>query len=160
MLVGGDQGRAQSLFEASIPLLSEATDNSILAIPLRRLGQLALARGAYAGARLGIHDSLLSNWKVHDFRGTAACLAALAALCMAQGDLAEAAGLLGCVASFLEFIHTRLLPYDQQQYEHNLAALRAQMGAAAFEAAAARGRALTRQQAVEHALDLAARDTA
>lgn len=157
-LVGGDQGRAQSLFEASIPLLREATDNSVLAIPLRRLGQLALARGAYAGARLGIHASLLLNWKVHDYRGTAACLAALAALCMAQGDLAEAASLLGCVASFLEFIRTRLLPYDQQQYEHSLSALRAQMGASAFEAGSAHGRALTRQQAVEHALALIAPD--
>jgi predicted ATPase/DNA-binding XRE family transcriptional regulator len=158
-LVRGDASRAQSLFETSIPLLWEATDNSMLAVPLRRLGQLALARGDYAGARDGIHESLLSNWKVRDHRGTAACLAALAALCMAQGDLGEAASLLGCVASFLEFIHTRLLLYDQQQYEHNLAALRAQMGAAAFEAAAAHGRALTRQQAVELALALIAPDT-
>jgi non-specific serine/threonine protein kinase len=158
-LFQGDMDRAGSLFEASIEPLREAGDNPFLAVPLRRLGQLAMSRGDLAGARAFIKESLHSNWNVRDYRGAAACLAALAAMSMAQGEPGQAASLFGCAASFLEFIRTQLLLYDQQQYEHNLTALRAQMDAAAFDRAWARGRALTREQAVDHALATAEPDT-
>jgi predicted ATPase/DNA-binding XRE family transcriptional regulator len=151
-LYEGQTESAKALFSASVPPLRAAVDPPTMAIALRRLGQLGLAEGDWAGARNLIIESLQSNWQLRDYRGTAACLAALGAVHMSRAELSEAAHLFGCVATFQEFIHTSLILYDQQQYEQNTRRLRTQLDASAFGEAWNRGHALTREQAVELAL--------
>ena len=112
---------------------------------------MALGQGDWAAATPLFIESLGYNWQVRDYRGTAACLAALANWCIVRGRLDEAAGLFGSVAAFLEFIHTPLLLYDQQQYEQNTRRLQAQLDKTVFGESWARGHALTHEQAVEQA---------
>ena len=71
---------------------------------------------------------------------------------VAEGQAPDAAQLYGALGMLLESMHTRLMPYDQERYDHHLADLRAQLDPAVFAAAWAEGRALTMEQAVAFAL--------
>jgi hypothetical protein len=65
--------------------------------------------------------------------------------------------LLGAVESFLGTISVPQLPTDQLAYDHNVAALRAQLDEAAFNAAWVEGRVMSMEQAVAYALEQAKR---
>jgi hypothetical protein len=124
----------------------------MLAIPLRRLGQLAMFEGDLSKAEALITESLVSNWSVRDYRGVGACVAALGELTLQQGKPELSARLFGVVEGVLEFIKTTLLPFDQQRYERKVRELREQFESTALTEAWAEGRALPLEQAVEYAL--------
>lgn len=149
----GDVARAQACYEQALPKLEGTKDIPFLAIPLRRLGQLALSQNKLVRAKAFLERSLADNWRLHDYRGVGACLAALGALSMAQGETLRAIVLFGAVATILETVGALLLPFDQQQYDRNLAAARAQADPATFEAALADGHAMSLEQAVAYALE-------
>lgn len=151
-LLQGNKLHAEELYLQAVPSLREAKDFAFLAIPLRRLGQLAMARGDQVRAAAFIQESLQHNWRVHDYRGVGACLAALAALSLLQAENERAIKLLAVVDTVLEFIRTPFLALDQQQYEHNVSQLRDQIDKSTFMKAWAEGRAMTFEQAVEFAL--------
>jgi hypothetical protein len=111
-----------------------------------------MSQGDLAKATTLIKQSLQHNWAVHDYRGTGASLAALAALSLVQGETERAIKLLGVVDAVLEFIRTPLLSFDQQEYEHNVSQLRTQFDGVVFEKAWSNGRAMPLEQAVEFAL--------
>jgi tetratricopeptide (TPR) repeat protein len=151
-MLQGDTSDAQELYLQSIPLLRQAQDYPFLAIPLRRLGQLAMFQGDYLKATAFIKESLQHNWAVHDYRGTGTCLAAFAALSLAQGKTERAIKLLGAANAVLEFIRTPFLAFDQQQFEHNVSQLRAEIERPTFMKAWTEGRAMSFEQSVEFAL--------
>jgi predicted ATPase/DNA-binding SARP family transcriptional activator len=151
-LLQDDKAHAEKLYLEAVPSLREAKDFAFLAIPLRRLGQLAMARGDLLEAAAFIKESLELNWAVHDYRGTGACLAALASLSLVQGENERAIKLLAVVDTVLEFIRTPFLAFDQLQYEHNVDQLRAQTDSVVFEKAWSSGRAMPLAEAVEFAL--------
>jgi non-specific serine/threonine protein kinase len=151
-MLQGDTSDAQELYLQSVPILKQAQDYPFLAIPLRRLGQLAMFQGDYLKATAFIKESLQHNWAVHDYRGTGTCLAAFAALSLAQGKTERAIKLLGAADAILEFIRTPFLAYDQQQFEHNVSRLRAEIDSSTFMKAWTEGRAMSFEQAVEFAL--------
>jgi predicted ATPase len=123
------------------------------AVPLRKLGLLAVRHGDYASARTFIRESLNVNIELGDKRGIACCLVAAAGLRVARGQLLDAGRLCGAAAALLDAIHTQMFQYDQEQNERNLAALRAQFDPAAFDAALDEGRALTLELAVALGLE-------
>ena len=98
------------------------------------------------------HESLALNQKVDYPRGIAACLAALAALALRQGQLVRAARLLGAAEARLHSVAGKLFPTDQVEYDRTAMALRLQMDEASLDAARAEGRVMTVQQAADYAL--------
>ena len=148
----GDLAGAQALYLESLTILKQLGAKYPLGFPLRQLGLLAVLRGDYERAGVFMRESLSLNIDVGDKRGIAACLVAVASLYAARGRLADAARLCGAAEALLDAIHTQIFPYDQEQNERNLAALCAQLGPAAFEAALAAGRLLTLEQAIALAL--------
>ena len=151
-MLQGDISGARELYLPSIPLLEEAQDYPFLAIPLRRLGQVALSKGDFSEANAFIKESLQHNWAVHDYRGTGACLAAFADWDLAQGKTERAIKLLAAADAVLEFIRTPFLAFDQQQYEQNVSQLRKQLTSSMFEKAWREGHAMTFEQAMELAM--------
>ena len=85
-------------------------------------------------------------------QGVAQCLLGLAEVACDQ-DLAERAiTLLGAAQSLLDATGVRLGGWDKARFEGTLAAARAQVGEAAFEAEWTEGQAMTVDQAIEYAL--------
>ncbi len=154
-LLHGNTPHAEALYEQAIPMLEGTKDYPFIAIPLRRLGQLALFQGDLEKAGRLVRKSLENNWAVHDYRGIAACLAAIGALGMANGQTTRATALFGAADTIVEFIRTPILLFDQQQSERNVAAARAQLDPATFEAAWVKGRAMSMEQAIAYALEQA-----
>ncbi len=154
MIYQGDYGRGESLYEESAALLRALGDKNLLAYPLRRLGQVALHQGNYQQALARCQESLALNLEVGDRRGMVACLAGLAAVSAARGESVRAVQLCGAVAALLESLHTQLLALDADLYERNVTDVRAQLDEATFAAAWTAGRAMTLEQAIEHASDV------
>jgi tetratricopeptide (TPR) repeat protein len=152
-LLQGDALHAQALYEQAVPKLEETKDYPFLALPLRRLGQLAMSQGDLVRAKTFLDRSLADNWRLRDYRGVGASLAALGALSMAEERIERATELFGAVGTILESIRTLLLPFDQQQYDRNLAVLRARIEPATFVAAWTKGQAMSLEQAVMYALE-------
>ena len=151
-MLQGDTERAQTLYEQAIPLLNEAKDYIFLALPIRRLGQLAMIQGNLLKAMAFTKESLQNNWAMRDYRGVGACLAILGALSVAQAQDDRAAKLFGAVEVVLEFIQVPLFLFDQQQYEHNVSQLRGILDAPTFARAWMEGRMMTTEQAVAYTL--------
>ena len=124
----------------------------MLAIPLRRLGQLAMLHGELPKAAALIKQSLQHNWDIRDYRGTGACLAALGALSMARAQFERAAELFGVVERVLEFIRTSILPFDQQQYMENRKQLLTELDEKTFAEFWAKAKAMSFEDAVTFAL--------
>ncbi|MBC8076055.1 MAG: tetratricopeptide repeat protein, partial [Chloroflexales bacterium] len=84
-LGNGQAAQAQAHFAESVACLREMSDHALLAYPLRRLGLLAMEQGDYRQAAALCTESLRSNLAVDDRLAVAACLAALAAIAVAEG---------------------------------------------------------------------------
>jgi non-specific serine/threonine protein kinase len=129
-----------------------ANDESQHAYPLRRLAYLVLRRGDCAQAVRLCQESLELNMNIYDRRGMAACLIALASTARMQGQLIQAAKLFGAAEAILVSIAAPLLPADQREYDHNVAALAKQLDAAELAAAWAEGQAMSIDQTIAYAL--------
>jgi predicted ATPase/class 3 adenylate cyclase len=148
-----DDERAQSYFVESAILLRKLKDKMLLTASLRRLGQFALNRSDYDEAAKLCKESLNLNWQVGDREGVAACLAALGEVALSRRQIIRAVQLFGAVEFLLDSIHSKLLLNDHVAYHRNIAALRAQLSAADFNAAWAAGRQMTMEQAVAYAME-------
>jgi hypothetical protein len=109
-------------------------------------GELALASSL-------LKEGLIINWNIHDYRGTGACLAALAELSMMQGRIEEATKLFGVVESMIEFTRIPLLPFDHQEYERNLARLREELDEKTLNKFWAKGKQMSLEEAIAFALE-------
>ena len=83
----------------------------------------------------------------------AASIEGLAGLAAAQGQAGRAARLFGAAEALRESVSNRIPPSERAEYDHNIAAARAQLSEAAFAASWAGGRAMSLEQAVAYALD-------
>jgi tetratricopeptide (TPR) repeat protein len=145
--------QAKELFTAALQRFREVKDYSFLGMVLRRLGQVAIVQGEPSMAVSLIREGLVYNWNIRDYRGTCACLAALADVSAAQGRIERAARLFGVVEAILEFTQIPLLPFDQQEYERNGDWLRFQLEGAIFSKPWSEGRAMELEQAITFALE-------
>jgi predicted ATPase/class 3 adenylate cyclase/DNA-binding NarL/FixJ family response regulator len=146
----GDYALARTVFAEHVRTERAVGNKEQLAIALRMHGYAMFYHGD-AGASAAFLDSLRLNREIHDRQAIAASLSACAAVAIAQRQTERAARLLGYAAVQLEAIHAEMWPYDNDQYVPRVAALRAQMGEDAFNAAWAQGRALTPDQALAEA---------
>ena len=123
---------------------------------MANLGHVALAQGDVGRATQLFVEALHLHRAQKNQLGMAECLAGLAGVAGAEAQPARAARLFGVAAAVREALGARVWPAEQADYERNLQRTRAQVDAAAWEAAWAEGRAMSLEQAIAYALELTA----
>jgi hypothetical protein len=127
------------------------TSHSFTEYSLHSLGNVAEHQGDYVVARARYEESLTIHHALEDRWSIALDLTGLAGERVVAGQPVRAAQLLGAAEALLEFIGVRLEPLTRTAYEHNVAAVRAQLSEEAFAAAWNTGRSLTVEQAIAEA---------
>ena len=108
---------AEQLYQESADLLQRLGNNVVLPYALRHLGYLALVRGDLPTALTLSTESLSLNLAAGEQQGSAAALAALAAVAVAGEQWVQAARLLASVDAWLTTSRAQLLPIDRTYYQ-------------------------------------------
>jgi predicted ATPase/DNA-binding XRE family transcriptional regulator len=149
----GDVERAAALYQESMALFREIGSRLAITDPLHNLGFVALQRGDNAHAAAFFAESLAMACQRRDQEEIGVCLAGLAGVVGARGQLEWAARLFGAVeavrASNLELLDQA----NRIVYDRTIATVRAQLDEATFAAAWAEGRAMSLEQAIGYALE-------
>jgi len=154
--VAGQYDQARSRYEEALAVWRDLPEGQHgVRSTLLNLGHVARQTGDYARARSHYEDSLRGCVSADDRWGIAQSLEAFASLAVSEGKGAEqrAARLYGAAQSLRETIGTPLPAVARALHEGPMNAARAALGEKAFDETWASGRALTLEQAVEHALD-------
>ncbi len=144
---------AQSLYEESLSLFRKITHKQGIPYPLLSLGRLALLEQDCERARGLLKDSLTRFKELSNNRRIAMCLIELAALCGAEDKAIQAAALYGASETAFQAIGTLIDPPERTEYAHGLAAARAQLDEATWQAAWEEGRAMSMEEAIAYALE-------
>ena len=134
----GDAARAAALLADSRALAEQLGFREAIAWSLEQQGLLAIDRADPAaadllGRSLAIHHELRDRWR------TCSLLVDLAAIALANGQAAEAAGLLGTAEALRKAIGTVVPPCERPLHDRTMAATSAALGEAGFGAAFRRG---------------------
>jgi predicted ATPase len=136
---------AKTLFEELGDLLMANNAQS-------NLGHIELTNGNYSAARQ-IYRQTLPRYVEFDYPGAIAHqLERFAIIAIREGRYERAANLFGSAEVLREKVNSVMIPYERDEYEGEVEALRGQMTQEAFAAAWAEGRKLTKEQAVDLAL--------
>jgi predicted ATPase/DNA-binding SARP family transcriptional activator len=146
--IQGDYLHARALYEESLAIRRRMADE-LSAIPLLTgLGNVSLQQGNLLQATTLFEESLEAARKARNKMQTCVCLSGIAGLAIAKGRLEVAARLLGALDTTLDSIGTKLDPVHQMDHTRNLAAVRAPLDKARFEAAWAAGQQMGLDEAV------------
>ena len=149
----GDREHAAALLEEVIPLARAQGDRWSTALILFSLGQVRLAQGDAAAAAPLLRESLVLQREAKNAWGVTVALDGLAWLAGAQGRVRRAARLLAAAQAMRGQIGVAAWHHWSADRESPAAAVRAQLGEAAFEAEWAAGQAMSPEQAIAYALD-------
>ena len=146
---------ARSLYDESTTVLKgpELGDKNFLAIPMRRLAQLAWREGDYEKAISLCKESIKVNHEVGARAGVIACVAGFAAIAVGQGKIERAATLMAAVETQLAWIGIRLLYIDRMEYERNLARLHAILDEKTLVKFWEKGKTMSFEDAIAFALE-------
>jgi non-specific serine/threonine protein kinase len=146
-----DVASAATYVEAALARARELGYANLTAIALNAAGLLRCERGDEAGAATLLAESLPIWQRLGEKEGLAEWLAAVARLATCRGQLTTAACLYGAAEALGDALGSPLLTPPRSQYRRHVAVLRDNLGADAFAAAWAAGRALSSDEAVEEA---------
>jgi non-specific serine/threonine protein kinase len=152
----GDYAGAAAWFAEGLALGRAVQDLFIVGQMLGDAGHVALANGqlvaaaTWYGEALSLHQHLGTRWDV------GWCLAGFAGLAAAIDRFADAARLFGAASALYERSSAPMRPSVQRTYGRLFAPSRAALAATAWDAAYAAGAALTIDEAVTEARDIAA----
>jgi len=147
----GDLAQAETHLQPALAVQRESGDRRHIATVLHDLGRLALAAGDAVTAAGRLCESLTLRKQLGDRQGLAETLEALATARLEQPRLA--ARLLGAAEALRAALGAPVPAIERADLERDLAALRAALGDAEFEAEHAAGRALPVEKAVSLALE-------
>ena len=150
-----DYARAVGLYEEGLAVARALGEQWRIGAALHNVGQVVQHHGDTRRAAALFGESLTLMRQLGDTRAVAHCLAALAGTAARGGDDERAARLFAAADALLDGIGARLDPADRAERDRQVAATRARLGDAAFEAALAQGRALSLEQAAAEALGMA-----
>lgn len=145
---------AKTRYHESLVLCQELGLKRSIAVAAANLGHVALQQGHTAQAAEHFLESLTIRRELGQKPDIAECLAGLGGVAVSLGNPAQAARLFGAVTAVLAAIGAFLYPADQIDMDHHLAAARAQLAPATFDAAWAEGQALTLEAALAVALEV------
>ncbi len=151
----GEYDRAGYFYQKSLNLSFERGLGGHWYFGLYGLGMVALHQNNYSLARQHFIDQF--NSAPDDSKKINACdlLTGLAAVAAATSQHQHAARLFGAVEALFETTEYRLSRLDQAEFDRHIQIARNELGETRFEALAVEGRAMTMEQAIEYALELA-----
>ncbi len=149
---GGDFGASRALFEESLDIKRSLGDLGGIANALTNLGSVVIEQGDLAAARTFLVQGLELHRQIKDLWGGAYALEALAGVSVSQGHAAHGTRLWGAADALRDRLGTPLSPQDREREQQQKDQARQALGAEAYLAAFAGGRALTWEQAVAEAL--------
>jgi tetratricopeptide (TPR) repeat protein len=144
----GNYPAAQERFEESLALRRKIGRPDSVAHALQYLAEAMHAQGEYARARVHLLESVAISRDIGDPRSLANAFRWLARTLTRQGSAARAAKLAGAAATLREGSTD-----ETADYKAFLETLQKALGEQRFQALWAEGRALSREQAIDYALD-------
>src|SRR5919112_656247 len=155
-LAQGDLAQARRLAERALSL-SRASKGArdVVYVALHPMAAVARAEGDHERAARLLEESLMLSVEIGDESNVAYCLEGLAAVAASEDKLERAARLWGAAEALLEAIEVIAYPHasDRSLYQQQVADARARLGEEVWKKAWAQGRAMTREQAIEYALE-------
>lgn len=148
----GHLAAAREKSEESVALYRELGEKSILAIVLSNLGGIANAQNDLPAARQFLTESLGIQREVADAMGTVWSLVLMAKYLSDTAQLRRAALIAAAAEKLRASIGLVLEPLTRTAYETALAACRAGLSSADYDAAQAEGKSMTAEMAISAAL--------
>ncbi len=150
----GDYATAQAALDECLAISRALGDKVWAASILAALGRLARDRRDYHTAHTLFTEAIRVHQETEGGIWAAPYLDEFASLAVAQGHARQAVRLLGAAAALREKLGTLPKPFERDEAERSAAAARAQLSAAAFEAAWAEGRRMSVEQATDAAFSV------
>jgi predicted ATPase/DNA-binding CsgD family transcriptional regulator len=150
--VQGDYRAAEAFHEEALATRRAIGDRWGLSYSLHNLGTVARAQGDLDAARRLFEEALTALRPLADPLIVAACLEDLAGIAADQRAPRRAARLLGAADAFRRTQGAAAPPYRQNAYDRDVAATRAQLDPAAFQAAWLEGTRLSADELEEYAI--------
>ena len=147
-LYGGDYARAAALAEECLALSEELADKDTISDMLDILGRAAMEQGDYEKAASFLGKSLALSRDLGDRAGLAICLAAHASLATARREGKRAATLFGCA----DALHEATSDFQRAYFTRHIAAAKALLSRANWDAAHSTGLAMDLDRAIAYAL--------
>jgi len=152
----GDYMQAGLLFEESLAISRETGNKGSRATSLRGLADVVQDQGDYRRALALYQESVALARRFEWKEGIAQCLVGIGGVASAVGQAERAARLLSAAETLLDSIGLSLAawPEVRADFDRYVAAARAQLDEATFNAAWAEGRAMSLDQAIALALEV------
>src|SRR5262249_32920282 len=150
LLVAGELDEAERLLQQAVE--TTAVDHA-RDLANDFLGMVAFRRGDLPAAQRHFQDALAGSARFQDLRPCSAAVEHLAGVAGAWGSWERPARLQGAAEMLLDRSNKISLPIWQLEPATTTAACRDALGAAAFTAAVAAGRAMAPEQAIAYALE-------
>ena len=125
-------------------------------IALYNLAQVALSHGDHDRAATLFEEGLSLSGQMGDRANVAYCFEGLAVVASARGEAERCARLVGAAEGLHEAVGVPAYVYYESYrslYKRTMAAVRSELGAGTFEEARERGREMTFEEAVGHAVE-------
>jgi predicted ATPase/DNA-binding SARP family transcriptional activator len=151
----GDDDRAANYYQKSLVLVRELGYKGQIASVLHNLGHVALHQRDSSGAMARFAESLALFQKLGSKHGIASCLSGLGMVASVKGQSRQAIRLFGAALSMFDSIGATFEPADRAEFDRHMTATRQQLDDAAFQHAWAAGRAMTPEQAIAEARQIA-----
>lgn len=151
-VIRGDFGRAQALHEEGLSLARETADKLRTMLLLGQGALAYLGLGDYQRTRMLCAEGLELSRELGHVHGLVFVLHVSAVLSASEGRPVRSALLWGAAEALRETIGATLSPASRHHYGPYIAAARARLDEASWEAALVEGRAMTPEGAIEFAL--------
>jgi predicted ATPase/DNA-binding CsgD family transcriptional regulator len=151
--IQSDYDAAQAFHEEALATRREIGDLWGMAVSLNNLGRVSRGRSDDASAHALFRETLTAIRPLGDPLVIAACLEELAGLAAGSGSADRSARLFGAADAVRRQQGAPIRPYRRTQYARDVAASRALLDGATWEAAWAEGERLSADDAVAYALE-------
>jgi non-specific serine/threonine protein kinase len=149
----GNRSDARRLLEESLTIYRELGDREGTGSALNQLGHLAMTAGDHVSAQELHDESLAIRCELRERSGIAVSIEGIAALASLLGEHDRAALLWGAMEQLREHIGAPMGPSERDQRDRLVAAARTALAdASRFDRAWRKGRAMTLEEAIAHAL--------
>lgn len=149
----GRQAEARTRLEEVISFRRKVRFNIQMEVDLYMLGMVALREGDHSRAKAWFSECLLFVQQIGVDKQIAECLIGLAGIAGAEKNFERAAQIAGATEMQVEARQFPLNDNDRVELERLGDVLGKELGQANFEAAVAKGRAMTMEQAIAYALE-------
>ena len=149
----GDYAQAEMLYAECLALYRDLGDKDEFPSLLHNLAYAVLYRADYLQAMALFKEGLAIQREMGNQAGIAECLAGVAGVLAAQGQVARGARLFAAAEALRETAGAALWPANRIEHDRSLALLHESLDEATFAAAWAAGRSVSTDQAITEALE-------